>query len=80
LFARFRQGKVEYLLGYHPLFEIAKCFYRVIEKPYFIGSLFRIFGYLGAFLRNEQQGIPDDVVKYLQREQLQRLKTLFKKM
>jgi len=71
--ARFRQGAMEYVLGYHPLFEIAKCLFRVRERPYLLGSWFRLSGYAWAFFRGVQREVPDSVIKFLRREQIQRL-------
>lgn len=78
LSARFRQGKIEYRVRYHPLFEIAKCLSRIREKPYLFGSLFRLSGYCWSFLRKEQPVLPDDVVRYLRSEQLSKLKALIR--
>jgi len=79
LFARFRQGIMEYCHRSHPLFEIAKCILRITEKPYVFGSIFRLSGYCWAFLRREQQDVPDDVVKFLRREQRCRMLGLLAK-
>ena len=73
LSARFRQGVMEYSHGYHPLFEIAKCVFRVRERPYLFGSCFRLSGYTWAFLRRVQREVPEHVVKFLRREQMERL-------
>jgi len=77
LSARFRGGVMDYSLGYSPLFEVARCFLRIIEKPYVIGSLFRICGYCWAFLRRDKQILPDEIVKFFHKEQLDRLISTF---
>ena len=33
-----KHGVVCYICGYHPLFVVASCFYRLIRKPYIVGS------------------------------------------
>jgi glycosyltransferase involved in cell wall biosynthesis len=76
--ARFRQGRIEYRVRYHPLFEIAKCLWRVRQKPYLLGSVCRLSGYCWSFLRREQPVLPHDVVSYLRGEQLEKLKAIFK--
>lgn len=73
LSARFRQGMMEYSLGYHPLFEIARCIFRLLERPYLLGSWFRLSGYAWAFLQGVQREVPEAVVKFLRHEQIQRL-------
>jgi len=75
--ARFRQGIVAYSLGYHPLFQIAKCLYRVAEKPSFIGSILTMCGYYWSALRQDERIVSADFVKYIRQEQMHRLKSLF---
>ena len=71
--AKFFIGVQEYLLGYHPMFQMAKWLYRVCEKPYLIGSVLSIAGYTWTLLRRCPRDVPNDVVKYMRREQMQRL-------
>lgn len=77
--ARFRQGAKEYSLGYHPIFEIVKCLYRIKEPPYAIGGITTMLGYCWAFLHKQERRVPDDVVNYLRGEQLRRLTRFFTK-
>ena len=72
--ARFRNGQEDYFLGYHPLFEIAKCIYRIREKPYLVGSLLRMVGYYWSWCRrHKRQHLGDDFVRYLRRQQMHRI-------
>ena len=73
LVSRFRQGRMDRSLGYHPLFEGAKCVFRTLERPYFLGSLFRAAGYLWAMLRREPILLPEEAAAYVRAEQLKRL-------
>jgi hypothetical protein len=73
LSARFRQGVMEYSIGYHAVFEVAKCLLRLREWPYLFGSCLRLSGYTWAFLRRTQRAVPDNVVKFLRRQQMQGL-------
>lgn len=75
--ARFLQGERDFMIGYHPLFEVAKCMRRVVERPYFMGSLCWLSGYLGAALRKDMRTVPLDVVRYIRKEQRQLLLNLF---
>ncbi len=74
--SRFRQGIMEYSHGNHPLFELAKCILRIKEYPHLIGSAFRMTGYLFSMLRRDVPDFPDNVVKFLQNEQINKLKKL----
>jgi len=72
--ARFRQGLTEYGIATHPLFMLAKSLRRaVLEKPYITGSLTRLAGFISGYLRREERGIPDDVVRFVRKEQIGRL-------
>ena len=75
--SRFREGKMFYALGYHPIFYMIRSLYRVIDKPYFWGSMFQIYGYLWSTMKKTERPIPQKVVEYLREEQIQRLKSTF---
>jgi len=71
--ARYRQGKMEFVNGYHILFEMARCMTRIIEKPYILGSVARFAGYLSSLIACEKKAVPRELIKYLHQEQLRRL-------
>jgi biofilm PGA synthesis N-glycosyltransferase PgaC len=73
--ARVKQGIMEYSHGYHPFFELMKCFYRIDERPYVLGSVFRLWGYVFAFSRGDQPAVPVNVIDFLRKEQMQRLRS-----
>jgi len=45
---RMRWGKGQYFMGTHPLYLLAICAYRMLERPFIIGGLGILFGYLKA--------------------------------
>ena len=71
--ARFRNGFVEYHLGYHPFFQFVKCLSRIKEKPIVIGSLFRFIGFWWATIKQEQRIISIEHQAFVRKEQLDRL-------
>jgi glycosyltransferase involved in cell wall biosynthesis len=71
--ARFTWGKMNFTLGYHPLFELVRCAFRVIEWPYLIGSAAELAGFVTAYFRYAEPALPEETVRYLRREQLARL-------
>ena len=71
--ARFRDGFVEYHLGYHPLFQLVKCIRRIKEKPIFFGSIFRFFGFWWANLKREERNISKELLSFIRKEQIGRL-------
>jgi len=76
LSGRFREGEMDYSIGSHPLYQSAKIFSRLWEKPYLFGSLTRASGYFWASLCREARIVPEDVVHFLRKEQLELLKSL----
>lgn len=71
---RFRQGIGEYSLATHPLFLLAKSLRRCIkESPVLMGGLARMAGFVYAHFMGEERQIPDELVKYIRKEQLSRV-------
>jgi poly-beta-1,6-N-acetyl-D-glucosamine synthase len=72
--AKYRQGFAEYYLGTHPIFMIAKSFRRIfIEKPYFIGSIARLTGFICSYFSGGERDIPRETLRYVRKEQMGRL-------
>lgn len=69
----FRQGLVDYSLGTHPLFELAKSFRRIKERPYLLGSFIRACGFLWPYCRQAPRPVSAELVTYLRKEQVNRL-------
>lgn len=76
LLTKFKQGKSNFELGYHPIFQLIICIYRLIDKPYLFGSIFMLFGYIWASIQRVKKQLPDYSIKYLRKEQMNRLKAL----
>ena len=75
-FLRFyREGVSEYLVGYHPLFEIFKFLNRLLKKPIFIGSILRLWGYFVSALNPGTKHVTsDEFIKFLRAEQKGRMR------
>lgn len=74
----FRQGRMDHSLGTLPLFEIMKVLRRLNTKPYAIGSMARLAGFIFSYLRNENRPVPCDFVAYFRHEQGARLLSLLR--
>jgi biofilm PGA synthesis N-glycosyltransferase PgaC len=74
---RFRQGCKDFSFGYHPLFEVFKCARRLREKPVIVGGAVRFAGYCWSFLRHDRPAVPKEFVRFLQEEQLRRIRATF---
>ena len=70
---RFKQGMTQYMLGYHPLFQLARFFFRIPDKPFLVGSIISMCGYAWGFLKRAKRPLPIEAVQFLHSEQLKRL-------
>jgi poly-beta-1,6-N-acetyl-D-glucosamine synthase len=78
--ARYRQGMTDYYLGTHILFMLAKSLRRaLLEKPYIMGAVSRMAGFMAGCFSSEKINIPDEVLKYIRKEQLLRLWSVTRK-
>ena len=75
---RYRQGRAEYLIGYHPLFHFARTIQRLKQKPYILGSIIRTIGYLSACFKKPKRDISEEFVRFVRQEEMQKLRSLFR--
>lgn len=73
---RFKDGFVEYNLGYHPLFQFVKCIKRILKKPFLIGSILRFAGFWFAYLKREKKAVSKELIQFIRQEQLSRILNL----
>lgn len=52
---RKRWGKGQYFIGTHPIYLLAIVAYRMLERPFVVGGLFILIGYVQAALRRERR-------------------------
>jgi len=71
---RFRQGLMDFSLGYLPSFELARCARRIRERPAVIGVVIRVIGFGWAYASFKKRQVPVEFVQFLRREQSQRLR------
>ena len=71
---KFYVGKMERAMGFHPLYEAAKCLGHLRQKPVILGSLAQFSGYAWAAWKNIRTELPADVVAFNRRQQLQSLR------
>ena len=68
-----KNGVANYNSGYHPLFMAAKCGRRVFRRPYVLGGSALAWGYLKGWLTRAPRPLGDDLIRFVQRHQLNRL-------
>lgn len=70
---RFHNGFRDYLIGYHPIFQLLRCLRGLGDYPYLLGGMAWWMGYLYPFLLGWQRPVPSRFVAYLRREQRRKL-------
>jgi biofilm PGA synthesis N-glycosyltransferase PgaC len=68
-----KDGKIDYVSGYHPLFLTAKSIVRLFRPPYFLGSFALLYGYVSAYLQHMPRVDDPQLILYLRQQQLARL-------
>ena len=68
-----KNGRANYVVGYHPLFMVCKCARRVFEWPYGMVAAGLLYGYLSGYFSSTERIREPDVISYVRREQLRRL-------
>lgn len=69
----FHRGLEDFRLGYHPLFFAARALLRFREKPFVLGGLTMLGGYLWAGLTRSKKKVSDEFIRFLREEQKSRL-------
>jgi len=68
-----RQGKMDYSIGTHPLFEMFRCLRRIIYGKSRALVVFRIIGYFMAVVKNEKSSLAPDIIKFIRKRQMRKL-------
>ncbi len=71
--ARFNSGLTEYLVGFSLTYHIIRALSRVLEKPYLIGAILILSGYIWGLLSRPPKVIPYALVGFIRREQRAKL-------
>ena len=68
-----KNGRANYVCGYHPVFMLLKCVRRLRFKPYIVGSAALMYGFLSGYTQRIPQVDEPETIKYLRKQQLARL-------
>lgn len=72
--ARFKYGYWDYYVGNHPLWELFRGFYQMTVKPYVLGGVMILSGYVWAWLSKVKRPVSAEVIDHIRQRQLRRLK------
>ena len=70
------QGSKDYILGSHPGWEVLRSVYQIKNRPYVIGGMLLLAGYMRAMLSGTERIIPAELMEVRQKEQMQRLRKI----
>jgi len=71
---RLRWGRGQYFMGTHPLYAMGIAAYRMLERPWVVGGLLILAGYVSGYLRGLPRYENEGFRQYLRRWQLARLR------
>jgi glycosyltransferase involved in cell wall biosynthesis len=73
----FHYGRKAYLVGGHPLWECSRGLFRMCEKPFVLGGLWFIAGYVWASLHRSERTVSHELMRFHRAEQMARLRQIF---
>ncbi|MGO9612436.1 MAG: glycosyltransferase [Dissulfurispiraceae bacterium] len=74
----FRHGLEDYYLGGHPVWEVFRSMYQMTNKPYIVGGLLLMSGYIWASLKRLKRPVSQELMKFHRAEQMSRLWRIFR--
>lgn len=69
----FKNGRANYIAGYHPLFLLLRCIKRMTMKPFVVPGLALFLGYTTGFITGVPKIDDKPLIKYLRKEQVKKL-------
>jgi poly-beta-1,6-N-acetyl-D-glucosamine synthase len=72
--AMYRDGRKDYFLGSHPLWEIFRCVYQMARQPYLIRGVCLLAGYIRETVSQAPRPVSAEFVAFRRAEQMRRLK------
>jgi poly-beta-1,6-N-acetyl-D-glucosamine synthase len=77
--AKFKMGAKDYTVGNHVLWELARTIYQMKHSPYVVGGLALGWGYLWSLIRRAEVPLSTELVAFVRKEQMNRLKNFFRR-
>jgi len=74
--SNFNYGRKDYYLGNHPLWEAFRILYRLTKRPYLVGGLTTLSGYLWAALTRMERPISRELMAFHRDEEMRKLKAI----
>jgi hypothetical protein len=74
--SKFKYGVKDYATGNNVIWELFRTVYQMTQRPYVIGALALASGYVWSLMRRPARPITPEMVAFIRREQMRRLKAL----
>jgi poly-beta-1,6-N-acetyl-D-glucosamine synthase len=68
-----KYGRANYICGYHPVFMLSKCARRLLQRPFVIGAVGLMYGFISGYIKNIPQVDDQATITYLRKQQVNRL-------
>ena len=68
-----KRGLIWYTVGYHPLFVLASCLNRLVQKPYVVRSVGGLCGFFRAYFSRVPRISNPELIRFIRQEQMKRL-------
>ena len=68
-----KNGRANYITGYHPFFMLCKCFSRLKDKPYGLVPIALWFGFISGYFKGIPRVNDHNLIKYFRNQQMRRL-------
>jgi biofilm PGA synthesis N-glycosyltransferase PgaC len=68
-----KYGRANYICGYHPVFMFSKCVRRLWQRPFVLGSVGLMYGFVSGYIKNIPQVDDRATILYLRQQQMNRL-------
>lgn len=69
----FKNGRANYITGYHPIFMLAKCVKRALYKPILLQSMALLAGFCSGYFKRIPRVTDAEAIRYLRQQQIRRL-------
>jgi len=78
LMAAFHYGRKDYIMGGHPLWMIFRTMYRMTKRPFILGGISLMLGYVKAYMIRMPRPISPELVQFHRQEQMAKLKGIIR--
>jgi biofilm PGA synthesis N-glycosyltransferase PgaC len=68
-----KNGRANYISGYHPVFMMLKCIRRMFKKPVLVSALGLLYGFVSGYFKGIPQVNDRALINYLRRQQMNRI-------